>query len=252
MPPLGLHMALGKRVALTLKGMEVEEEGGSYYLGTTAPDIRIMTRQDRRETHFYDLATFDEQSGVRGLLEASPTLREPQTLNAATRAFISGYMTHLVMDETWIGEVYRPFFGVHSPLRGSVEADIMDRVLQYELERRGRADQALMEEIRGRLSDELRDVQVAFLDRETLERWRQVNLDVVQRPPDWQRFRFIASHHLRRAGVEGEKAVESLMGQIPELLERVRRHVSEERVEEFFAEALRRSVQALKEYLGCE
>src|SRR3990172_12629163 len=99
MPPLGLHMTVARDLARELKQPAVEAERGAYYLGATTPDIRVITRWDRAHTHFFDLDDFDEQSGVHRLFEDQPALRNAASLDAATAAFMAGYISHLVMDE---------------------------------------------------------------------------------------------------------------------------------------------------------
>src|SRR3972149_1087258 len=127
MPPLALHMTIAKGVADQLRTASLDDERGNLYVGSTAPDIRVLTRWERERTHFFDLANFDEQSGVAGFFGSYPTLAEASVLNAATASFVVGYLTHLVTDEMWIGRIYRPFFGERSALGGSLRANVMDR-----------------------------------------------------------------------------------------------------------------------------
>ena len=44
MPPLALHTAIAKNVADALRLSALDDERGSLYLGSTAPDIRVMTK----------------------------------------------------------------------------------------------------------------------------------------------------------------------------------------------------------------
>jgi hypothetical protein len=224
-------------------------QSGEYLLGSTAPDIRVLTRWDRQVTHFFDLANFEPQHGVEGLFHAQPQVADAALLNDSTRAFMAGYITHLEMDECWINEVYRPFFGAQSSLAGDSRANVLDRVLQYELERKVREDTEFMRSCEDALRNAAMEIECGFLEQETLERWREINLDVVSRPPDWDRFRQIASRHLKDAGIETVEAIEAFMTEIPNLLEETRGHVSEERIEQFMDSARERSRQSLKEYL---
>ena len=45
-------------------------------------------------------------------------LLQPDGLNAETRAFVRGYVSHLVMDEQYITGIYRPYFARHDALGG--------------------------------------------------------------------------------------------------------------------------------------
>ena len=114
MPSLGSHMARSRAVADRLRLPEIDADRGAFYLGSTAPDIRVITRMDRRVTHFFELDELGDQDSVSRMFEAHPGLATPAGLDAATTAFIAGYLTHLVLDEAFINDVYRPHFGAFS------------------------------------------------------------------------------------------------------------------------------------------
>jgi hypothetical protein len=251
MPPLGLHTVIAKEVGDRLRHRTLEEDRGNLYLGSTAPDIRVITRWERGRTHFFDLSSFDEQSGVDGLFGAYPRLREPGELGTATVAFVAGYVTHLVMDELWINTIYRPFFGEGSPLGGGVRANIMDRAMQFSLDRQKRIDRELMGHVLTKIARSDLALEIDFIDGYTLSRWKDVILDVVRQPPDWERFRYLAGRHLREAGIESPEQFQEFLGSLPDLVDETLRYLTEERVREFMERSLERSVGAVKEYLEC-
>ncbi|MCJ7510213.1 MAG: hypothetical protein MUP14_04915, partial [Dehalococcoidia bacterium] len=144
MPALALHAAVAKRIADQVRQGALDADLGSLYLGSTAPDIHILMRWERERTHFFDLQDFGEQSALAAMFEAYPALACPAELSPPTVAFVCGYISHLVMDEIWINDVYRPFFSRSSPLADDRRADIMDRAIQYELDRQTRADRQAM------------------------------------------------------------------------------------------------------------
>ncbi len=250
MPPLGMHMTLARELARQLGRSPIESDPGAYYLGATTPDIRVITRWERERTHFFDLDRFDEQSGVAGIFAAYPALAAPSRLNGSTTAFLCGYISHLEMDEAWIVEIYRPCFGRGSPLKGDVLANLLDRVLQYELDRREREDPNVVQEIRRDLLATTCDIAVGFVDQETLLRWREVSADVLCHPPGWERFGKIASRHLRAYGVESEADLARFLRNVPDLLEQSIREVTPERLAAFQERARRRSAEAVQEYLS--
>ncbi len=250
MPPIGMHMFLARQLARSLDDPRIAADEGAYYLGSTAPDIRVLTRWERERTHFFDLHRFDEQSGVENLFRAYPELARPDALNPPTVAFLAGYLTHLVLDEQWIRDVYRPCFGERSPLKGDVLANVKDRVLQFELDRREREDATAVEEIRTALERCTVDIAVAFLERETLLKWRDISLDILRQTPDWSRLRLIAGRHLREYGVETDEALDEFLARIPDLLDETVREVTTERVQAFFEAARARSLATLKDYLS--
>lgn len=251
MPPLGLHTVIAKDVADRLRHGLLDEERGNLYLGSTAPDIRVITRWERGRTHFFDLSSFDEQSGVEGLFAAYPGLRAAGDLNASTVAFVAGYVTHLVMDELWINTIYRPFFGERSPMGGDVRANIMDRAIQFSLDRQKRIDRELMAHVLDAVARADLRLEIGFIDGDTLGRWKEVILDVVDHPPDWERFRFIASRHLREAGIETPEKFQEFVRSLPDLVDETLRYLSEERLAEFMERSLELGAGTVKEYLKC-
>lgn len=250
MPPLGMHMTLARELARQVGHSALEADPGAYLLGATTPDIRVITRWDRARTHFFDLDCFGEQSSVRAVFAAHPELSEASRLDSSTVAFICGYVSHLEMDEAWILEVYRPCFGEGSALKGEVLANVLDRVLQYELDRREREDPDVLEEIRDHLLNTTCDVAISFIDRETLLRWRDVSSDVIGQPPTWDRFGRVASRHLRDYGVETEADVAHFMRNVPDLLDQSIREVTPERLAAFEERSRRRAAEAIREYLS--
>ena len=251
MPPLALHTAIAKDVADMLRLTALDAERGSLYLGSTAPDIRVMTKGDRAHTHFFDLSTFDEQSGVSGLFGAHPALAQPQALSPSTGAFMAGYITHLVTDETWINTVYRPHFGERSPLGGDLRANVMDRALQFSMDSDRRNDRDLMLHIVDALVRFDLSLEIDFIDSDTLHSWRELVADIVNRSPDWERFREGARRHLKLSS-NAENGFEELTRSLPDLVDETLRYLTPERVQAFMEDSLRASTEAVRGYLQCD
>ncbi|MFQ5878602.1 MAG: zinc dependent phospholipase C family protein [Dehalococcoidia bacterium] len=252
MPPLALHTAIAKEIADRLGHRTIDADLGSFYLGSTAPDIRVLLRCQREKTHFFDLHRFDQQNSVRGLFQAYPDLAQPDGLGPSTVAFLAGYISHLVMDETWIQDIYRPHFGTGSPLRGDIKANILDRVLQYELDRRQRSDSEKIARITREVAASALAVDVGFLDIESIHRWRQIATEVVNYSPDWERFRYIASRHLRAAGVDTPEAFAEFLKGLPDMLAEAMKYLGPQRLQAFLDRSLERGLEAIREYLQCE
>lgn len=249
MPPLSLHMSVAKRIAEQLRHPTLDAELGSFYLGSTAPDICVLTRWDRERTHFFDLRNYNHQDGVGAMFEAYPALAQPANLSPASVAFVSGFITHLVMDEIWITDVYRPFFGKSSPMRGSVKANVMDKVIQYELDRQSREDREAVAHIVKELGCTSSDIEVGFIDSDTILRWRDLTRDGVNFPPDWERFRYIGGRALKAAGIDSPEAYREFLKTLPALLNETTNYLTRERIQSFMEESVKQGIEALKEYL---
>jgi len=232
------------------RGAGVDAEVGAFTLGATTPDIRVITRWERERTHFFDLRNEEHQDSVAEFLRVHPHLRDVATLRPETRAWAGGFIAHLVMDETYIEEIYRPCFGQRSVLGGGERANLLDRILQYEMDRRERESPATMSDLRDSLYGCALDVDSGFIDRAMLEQWRDVSASLTEYAPDWERFSYIASRHLKRAGVTTDAEYQAFLEQIPELLQETLRSVGTAKVEAFFEIAQQRTVVALREYLG--
>ena len=251
MPPITLHMVLARRLGEAVPEDALAADSGHYLLGAMAPDIRILTRADRRTTHFFDLSVFEHQDSVAGFFEAHGRLADPARLNEETRAFVAGYLTHLVLDEQYITNIYRRFFYPHDTMGGALRANVMDRLLQFELER-AHGDEELRTDICDALACTIDTIDAGFVDAETLERWRQVASDITARGMDWDRARGMIENHLRRSGVD-ESGVEltGFLDSLPDLLGETIGHVTSAEVDAFIERSTEAAAAAVARYLEC-
>ena len=247
MPPIGWHVSTAREVLTRLGCGDLEDEIGCYLLGSTAPDIRIMTGRPREETHFFDLQQDHEMSGISRLFEAYEHL---SGLTGRPKAFVAGYVTHLAVDETWIEQVYRPYFGRGSGLGGSLEADLMDRLLQFHMDQRERMDRDRFKAFYGYVFTADPGEEVGFIDPPTLTRWREVVTRILDQEPTWEAFRTFTMRRFGASGPVDSEQVRTFFESIPEALDRTLSHVTAERVEAFREDAVNRSLAAVKAYMS--
>lgn len=247
MPPIGWHVATARRVLDGLDCRELEEEIGCFLLGSTAPDIRIMTGRPREETHFFDVKSDHGASGIPRLLENHPHLA---MLKGRPKAFVSGYLTHLAVDELWVDQVYRPYFGSGSHLGGNLEANLMDRLIQFHMDRGERLDRDRFKAFYDYMFTADPGEEVGFIDVPTLYRWREVVTNILKQEPSWEAFRTVTTR--RFGGEEGAEPeqVQAFFESIPEALERTLGYVTADRLEAFKADAVRRSTEAVRAYFS--
>ena len=136
MPNPPVHINLARRAADLLRHDTIDANMGYYLLGSTSPDIRVITRKDRSVYHFAQLDFEEIGTGINGLFHSHPELSEAEAHSGATQAFMAGYLTHLLADETWIANMFRPYFGNRSVFEDGVLGLVMDRAMQLELDRR--------------------------------------------------------------------------------------------------------------------
>ncbi|UCH86303.1 MAG: hypothetical protein JSU97_07150 [Dehalococcoidia bacterium] len=249
MPALALHAAVASRIADQLRHRALDVDAGSLYLGATAPDIHILMGWERERTHFFDLREFGEQSAVAAMFKAHPALARPAELSPSTVAFVCGYISHLVMDEIWINDVYRPFFSRSSPMAGDNRANIMDRAVQYDLDRQARADRQAMSNIVKEIARPVQDLEVDFIDEGALGRWRELMVESLNHSPDWERFRYFGGRALKGLGVDTPAAIAEFVKTLPDLVAEATDYLSRERLDAFLERSLNEGREAIKEYL---
>jgi len=255
LPPLSLHTSLARRIAERLRIDVLDDERGNLYLGATAPDIRVITRWERSRTHFFDLNNFEHQDAVAGFFGTHPSLADAAAVSPPTCAFIAGYVSHLVMDANWIANIYRPFFGRDSELGGDLRANILDRAMQFSLDSDTRDDDELMADVLDAVARCDLELEIDFIDKESLRKWRKVISDFAQTRPDWDRFKSRIRRHLAdthgnaHGDLDGDG--EELALSLPDLVNETLRFLSRERLDEWMDESLEESVAAVREYLRC-
>lgn len=249
MPGIRLHMTSARELALDLGLPAIDSERGAYYLGATAPDIRALTRWDRRVTHFFDLDDFAEQDGVHRLFEHAPALRDAASLDAQTAAFMAGYISHLVMDEDYITQIYRPLFGTNSELREDAMADVMDKSLQWDIER-GECDEGKADEIRNALAETAAEVSVDFIARDTLAQWRDISIETIRAAPSVDRLVRFLGRRMPATRLDDDERAARFAEEVPALLQRCWEHVGEARVRDYLGSTKQRARTAIKEYLS--
>ncbi|MEK7778444.1 MAG: zinc dependent phospholipase C family protein, partial [Chloroflexota bacterium] len=111
MPNFSAHLGIAKDAASRLHHPTVDRCLGAFLLGSVSPDIRIITRGKRDDTHFTHLDFQRQGESLKCLFQLHPDLAQAAGLTEPTRAFIVGYASHHFADELWILEMYRPFFG---------------------------------------------------------------------------------------------------------------------------------------------
>jgi hypothetical protein len=249
-PPICLHLGIAEEAIVRLHHPIVDENRGSYYLGSTAPDIRFFIGTRREETHFLSLESEEGESGARFMLQEHPELVKESNLSPATRAFIAGYISHLVTDEAWIYRIYRPYFGKASPVRGSTMANLLDRVLQFELDRQERLNNKNMSTIRTALNSSITDISVSFISASSLKRWCEFVFMSTTRKTNWEDFRRFAEKYLIWLRQEPFEEQEAFFSSYDARREQVLKMVPPGQIEAFREQSIVDSVKTAREYLG--
>ncbi len=250
MPNLPTHMVLASEAASRLSHPAIDSAMGTFLLGSTSPDIRIMTKWARDDTHFAPLSITEIGSGVQGMFLKHPALAASNGggVSDATRAFLAGYITHLVADEAWILEIYRNYFDGPGEPGDRIVGNIWDRALQLDMDMTAREQMGDMEGLRRTLDGAEEGVAVEFIDPETLTRWREWVSEFTTWEYTWDRLRG-AARRMYKDSAEAADLVEEFLSSVPEGLERVHRLVPREKIAEYRQTAVDESTRLVREYL---
>ncbi len=249
MPNLPTHVSLALRVAARVSYPSIDRHLGCFLLGATAPDIRIVTKSERDQTHFAPLAIDRVGAGVEGLSRTHPGLADASKLNDETQVFLSGYFTHLVADETWILDIYRTYFDGHSPAGDQVLGNIWDRALQLDMDRAAREELGDMEEVRSLLKGSESGVDVGFIGPDTLGEWREWVTKFTTWEFSWDRLR-MAARRMYGDRPEPMALADEFVQGMPASLEGVYAVIPQRAISCFQERVIAGSVSTIKEYLG--
>jgi hypothetical protein len=253
MPNLSAHLGIAKDAASRLNHPTVDRHLGAFLLGSVSPDIRIITRGKRDDTHFVNLDFQREGEGLEGLFQLHPHLAQAAALTEPTRAFIVGYASHLFADELWILELYRPFFGNRDVFQDHLRGDLMDRALQLELDRREQLALGGLETLHPLLVKAEEDVEVGFISSSTMCEWRQWVEGALDWSFTWDRLRVMARRVGSRSKDPSEdqlkEMVEEFLESVSHGLERIYQAIPRERVEAFRERSIQDLLKFARDYL---
>ncbi|MCH7620318.1 MAG: zinc dependent phospholipase C family protein [Chloroflexi bacterium] len=250
MPNLPMHIYLASRVAEQLDWGHVHDHLGSCLLGSTAPDIRAMTKWDRQRTHFASLGVESVGVGTKKMFEQHPELADSKTQSPETRAFLLGYVSHLAADEVWITTMFRPYFGEGSPVTGDqLERHLWDRALQLDMDRRVLAQDIPILKPDEMLVDSDSEVAVAFLEEEVLREWRSWVSRFLGWDFSWDRLKR-ALNRMYRDDDGVQRVVDNFLERMPESLERIYEKVPREKIETYQERVITETLSQAREYLG--
>ena len=250
MPNLPMHIYLASRVADRLGWGWVKEHAGSLYLGSTAPDIRAMTKWPRERTHFAPLSANEVGTGPRTMFRLHPNLANHNGLSHATQAFLIGYISHLVADEAWIAQIYRPHFG---PPQGNggitgteVEANIWDRALQLDMDRNALSRMTGLVQGSEVLTNAHVGVEVGFLDETQLEEWRDWVSRFISWEFSWDRLKR-ALNRMYRDNDTVQNTVDNFIENMPESLNKIYEKIPLVKIDAYQQGALKETLAQVRE-----
>ena len=192
MPNLPTHIHFSLTSTTLRDTFTTKSQTAAFILGSTTPDIRAITKKNRSIYHFVDLDFGGVGEGLENLMNKHGDLNKITAADPEMTAFMAGYASHLVLDETWITTVFRPNFGSGGKLSDfSSEANLVwDRALQLGL------DQMYWETMKPFITD-LKEYKypgdIYFLKEEPVDEWNDWILRLLDAEFSWNRLGFMAN-----------------------------------------------------------
>ena len=188
MPNLPTHMHFANEVVGIYGDLDCGKHVPEFILGSTCPDIRVITKKNRSVYHFVDLDFEKLGDGLRNMQKQYGSWENINGDDLVTNTFMAGYASHLILDETWITSMFRRYFFGDGIFGDPFEALVMDRALQLELDRRFWSEIATFLHS---LNNAETDLDVVFLRGEPVEEWRTWVVSLLDREFSWERLLFM-------------------------------------------------------------
>ena len=122
---------------------------------------------------------------------------------------------------------------------------------QFDLEHEYGDDPEVVQRLVTALSCTVEAIEVGFVERETLEAWRQLNLEIAQRNMDWDRQRAMITRPLKHSGIDEGPELASFLDSLPELRNETIGYVTSAEVEGFVQRSTEAAARVVERYLQC-
>lgn len=246
-PNLPVHINFAYQTVKRMGHPAVDPYIGYYLLGSTSPDIKSITHASREQYHFAPLSFKYIGTGTKTLFQNHPELQSTVKCNGPTRAFIAGYITHLVLDESWITEMFRPYFGNPRVFPNNILGKVMDRALQLELDRQSYESMKSTLPLLPQVTD---DIKIEFISNFTLSQWNEWVKTFLKREFTWERLRFMAQRISSKDSKHpAHKFANDFLMNMPNSLSQIFDYVSHDDLARFKKETAKRLTHAVEDYL---
>ena len=248
MPNLATHITFANELNKS-ENLIDNHDKGIYLLGSTAPDIRVLTKEPREKYHFVSLNFDNIGDGINNMMKQFPVLQNTPQTNQL-KSFLAGYFSHLVLDETWITKIFRPLFGQDSNFKNNIYGRILDRAIQLKLEEEARLSfPPLLELIKNStLIDD-----IPFIDSIILKQWQSWVVNFLDKPFTWDRLNFMAKRVATNQEInEAISISQKFLNNITNSIKELELIVPSKEILKFKKDSLKTGSSLIKEFLICE
>lgn len=215
----------------------------AFLLGNTAPDVQTVSGQPREATHFFNVPLDTDRPAHEVMFDAHPQLSRLDQMTATHAAFMAGYVTHLLLDVSWVRDIFTPIFGPHAGWGHFRDRLFLHNVLRAWCDRH---DQTRIAADAGRLlASAVPDRWLPFTADLYLCRWRDELVD-----------QFAPGATIKTVEVFAERgrvppeAFERILGSPDQMGRLIFSHVSRDAIDDFYTRGLDHSCALISNYLS--
>tara|TARA_B100000686_G_scaffold355010_1_gene468990 strand:- start:43337 stop:44083 length:747 start_codon:yes stop_codon:yes gene_type:complete len=189
LPNLPKHIQLAKLSSSKINLHIISKNIGYFLLGSTSPDMHVISKENREQYHFSTLSVNKIGTGVEKILIKYPELKNIREQNSETQAFFAGYISHLIADEMWINKIFRPYFGNKSIYNDEIFGLLMDRAVQLDMDKQA---WPVLNNSLICIRTASKSLNIKFINNNKLIEWREWVTNFLSKDFSWERLKFMA------------------------------------------------------------
>ena len=252
MPNLPTHIYFALNSLDDIKVDFLKEQTPAYMLGSTSPDIRAITKKNRSVYHFVELDFESVGEGISNLKSQYPKWGNLSNCDDETKAFMMGYVSHLVLDEMYITKVFRPYFMNKDIFPIISERLIWDRAFQLFLDIKYWDDHVKTNS--NLLRDYSVNIDVDFMLNEPVKEWKDLMLKLVSNSVfNWDRLTSMSKRIARRDNINESdlaKVTERFLVNPQEGINRIMEKLPDNLVSDFENNSTENIISFVNEFIG--
>jgi hypothetical protein len=222
----------------------LKENLGPFYLGNTAPDVQVISGQNRTATHFFSVPiSRHAKEPWRVMISDYPGLRAEKIIDPEQTVFIAGYLCHLQADWIWVSEIFEPVFGPQQGWRSFKKRLYLHNVLRAYLDVEVTAALALDRILE--IGSVASKNWVPFIRDQHLENWWIFLLDQLQPGKPIKTVEVFAD----RQGIAVQE-FQAMLESEESLQENIFEHVSRDKLDLYRRKLVANNVSLIENYLG--
>lgn len=222
----------------------LSEYMGAFLLGNTAPDVQVISGQDRSATHFFSVPIPPGgQAPWKRLVDEYPQVIQPEKIKPDEAAFIAGYLCHLQADWIWIREIFEPVFGPQHVWGTFSERLYLHNILRSYLDEKVIA--TLSTSIVSTLRKTTPQRWLSFIQDKFLMKWRDYLCDQLQSGKQVRTIEVFASRH----GID-PAAFQEMISSEERMDAEVFARISRQEVDDYREGVISQNLELLEDYLN--